>query len=150
MSENVPAEYDFQERRILPLNAVAFLLEGAQKIPGIHEVMQEPFDITNHGGNMCFGTGIASITALTYAIKNSIDEDGLTINEESMNRFRKYGIAMACGATALVNGITETKWGVKHLPVAEWLGGRTPDVLDTLYSTAWAGVASVLLWRKRS
>jgi hypothetical protein len=99
---------------------------------------------------MWVGALIAGGASIAYASKNSIHEGRLTLDSESMNRFRKFGVAMVCGATALTNCITETKWGVKHLPVAEWLGGTTPDVLDTAYSTAWAGlVSSVFFWRKR-
>jgi len=62
-----------------------------------------------------------------------------TVNEKTFNRARKITTAAAVGVTALVNCVTETKWGVSHLPVADLLGGRVADPLDTLYSAGYAG-----------
>lgn len=143
-------KFDFSPSRMLGVAMTQAGLEIGQNIPKIHEVMPEPFDVTNHAGNMWVGAAIAATAAIPYSIKNNVGEDvGMTIDQASMDRFRKFGIATICGATALANTITETKWGVQNLPVADWLNGENPGVLDTLYSTTWAGIASMLFWRKQ-
>ena len=111
------------------------ILEMMQNIPGIHQVMPEPFDITNHAGNMWGGSTIAMVGTALYAARTSEEPKTWVIDDESMSRFRKFGVSAICGAAALINCVTETKWGVSHLPVAGWLHGKTPDPLDTLYST---------------
>lgn len=150
MSENKESIYSPARHRLIPLALTGPTIEAGQLIPGIHEMMPEPFDITNHAGNMAIGTVVAAAAVWQYAGRHSIRDTEKVIDQESMDRFRKYRVAVVCGATALANCITETKYGVQHFPVAEWLGGKTPDVLDTLYSTAWAGLlAHVAFWRKR-
>jgi hypothetical protein len=147
MSEKILTErYQLQTPRILPASVLTSTLELAQKIPGIHEVMREPLDITNHAGNMYVGAAAATVVSLAFAAKGS--EKDISISNESMKQLRRFGIAAACGATAVINCMTETRWGVSHLPVAEWVGGKTPDSLDTLYSTVWAGVTLLAFWKK--
>jgi len=128
----------------------SMILEPMQYIPHIHEWMPEPFDITNHAGNMVGGTAVAIMGSLAYGAKNQVKNDSpeLEIDTEAMQRFRKFGVAAICGVTALANCVTETRWGVQHLPVARWLNGTTPDILDTTYSTLWAGGLSFAFWRK--
>ena len=140
--------YELATPRLTIAGLTGPLLEAAQNIPHIHEVMSEPFDITNHAGNVWGGALVAAGVTIGYAMKNSTNEESLTISEESMSRFRRRGVAMIMGATALANCITETKWGVQHLPVAGWLNGETPDVLDTVYSTVWGGILSLAFWKK--
>ncbi len=141
--------YSISPKHTLTAMLTGPLLEMGQLIPGIHDVMAEPFDITNHAGNMWVGSFVAGCAAITYnAIKEQEDVQG-GIPQEAVSRFRKYGTAAICSTVAAVNCITETKWGVETFPVAEALGGTTPDVLDTAYSTAWAGLVSVGLWRRK-
>lgn len=141
-------DYELATRRLTIAGLTGPLLEAAQNIPHIHEVMPEPFDITNHAGNMWGGALVAAGVTFGYAMKNNTTEESLTISEESMSSFRKRGVAMIMGATALANCVTETKWGLQHFPVGEWLHGTTPDVLDTIYSTVWGGILSLAFWKK--
>jgi hypothetical protein len=140
--------YELSTRRITVAGLIGPLLETAQKIPHIHEVMPEPFDMTNHAGNMFGGFSIALGVTLGYAMRNGNNEEALTIPEESMSRFRRRGAAIIMGATALANCVTETKWGLQHFSVGEWLHGTTPDILDTVYSTVWGGVLSLAFWKR--
>jgi hypothetical protein len=62
MTERARVEYDFSTNRIIPLNIVGMGLEVAQNIPNIHDVMPEPFDITNHAATC--GSVLSSRVAL--------------------------------------------------------------------------------------
>lgn len=146
--------YEFVDKRMsrsvwYPIYAYA----GEKMLPGIHNIMLDrPFDVFNHVSNMTLGAAIASTAAFFYARKMSVHEDqkGIQISEKSMRRFRRYGIPAVCFAAALANSVTETKWGVKVLPTHKLSEGLTsvPDVLDTVYSTVWAGATSWFIWRK--
>ncbi len=142
-------EYELVKSRFTQAAIAGPALEMAQNIPGIHEIMAEPFDLTNHAGNLWGGTIVAGVTAFAYAKRMEAPENSLVINEEDMNLFCKYAVAGVVGATALINCVTETKWGVKNLPFAEWLHGTTPDRLDALYSAVWGGILSMAFWKKR-
>jgi hypothetical protein len=150
MIQESPAgpDYALSARRMLTANVMVPLLETTQTIPGINDVMAEPFDVQNHAGNMGAGVVIATVGTLAFAVKNSTGEQALTIPAESMGRFRRYGVVAVMAAAMLVNGVTETKWGVQHLPVAGWLRGDEPDAWDTAYSTATAGLFSLAFWKK--
>jgi hypothetical protein len=151
MVEKESRSYDFDGGRAAFAIFSGTLLESAQEIQALR--MPEPFDLTNHGGNMWVGAGIAAAVSLGHAVKNDPHGDVLyecpgSVNSEAMGRFRRFSVAAICGATALVNCVTETKWGVQYLPVAEALNGPEPDILDTIYSVAAAGIASFAVWRR--
>jgi hypothetical protein len=130
------------------LGFVGVALEAIQtQVPQIHEILPEALDISDHAGNMWVGAAVAAAATIGYAVKNRVNDD-FAITAESMSRFRKVGVPIVLGATAALNCITETKWGVKHLPVDNWLNAPYADPLDTLYSTVWGGVLSLAFWRK--
>lgn len=146
--EATTQNYEFASSGFLKTAVAGTLLEFGQNIPHIHEVMPEPFDITNHAGNLWVGAAVAYVAIDRYTAKNRLDDKSYAISDESMSTFRKRGVAMIMGATALANCITETQWGVQYLPVNDLLGGTTPDVLDTVYSTVWSGILSLAFWKK--
>ncbi len=145
---NSAREYELSRKRFVLFGIMAPALESLQNIPHIHEVMPEPFDVTNHAGNFWVGGLVAGAVSVAAAAADSSTSQGF-MPEASMGRFRKRTLPVIFGATALLNCITETRWGVKHLPIAEALDGPVPDPLDTLYSTAWAGLAATFMWKKR-
>ena len=129
------------------------VLEGVGQGAGLNGRIPEPLDLFNHTGNLWVGSSLAILsTAGAIAVSNlsteSIKTLDFNIQEEKFSRTRKLAFGLAVGSTALVNCITETKWGVTHLPIANALGGPVPDVIDTAYSTGFASILTWFGWRK--
>jgi hypothetical protein len=144
-------------RLLTTVNTAVISLELMQLSPECH--LPEPFDIVNHAGNMGYGGINACVGTMAYTLykdrQRARDQDNVNVyngnaflTKDEKQTFNRFGVAAICGATALMNCVTETKWGVKHLPVAEMLGGTTADPLDLIYSTVWAGIASLAFWKK--
>jgi hypothetical protein len=145
-------EYQWSMARVAAVGATLPIAEPLlQNTPAIHDAISGPLNPTNYIGNMYVGATIAAGVSLAYATAKGIDRSlkDTAISQASMETFRRRGVAVACGATAVVNCLTETKWGVQHFPLAEWIHGETPDIFDTLASTATAAVASLAFWRKK-
>jgi len=121
---------------------------------GHHYNLPDVINIAEHVGSLWPGGVVATLGSyafLAYNYQQIRKETGVEpkqdrVSAERLSAFRKYGTPAIMAATALVNCITETKWGVEHLPVAGWFNGKTPDVLDTAYSTVWAGICANLFW----
>lgn len=148
--EEFPAEecqYRLRADKVFLMTIAGSFTEMLQNFPHLH--LPEPFDIVNHAGNFWGGTTTAIAMAATYGILYGVNNGtDLKISEQHMATFRKAIIPAILVTTFLLNCITETRWGVDHLPFAHWLGGTTPDVLDSVYSTAYAGVASAVIWEE--
>lgn len=126
-------------------------LEAGQRFAGLGGKIPEPLDVFNHAGNMWIGGFVALATTQGVIAANQRSgrsPDHYSVKENDFRSTRRIIVGASVGVTALVNCITETKWGVSHLPVAEALNGTTPDVLDTAYSTAFAGLLTTLGWRQ--
>ena len=145
-----PQEYELSTLRLLGAGMVGPGLESIQNVPNVHEFTPEPFDITNHAGNMWGGTFIGTAAALAYSIyiAKKYGEDDLILPANSVSRFRRVGVPVVGLATALINTVTETKWGLSTFPIGKALNGPVPDILDTLYSTAWGIAVSCAVWRR--
>lgn len=85
---------------------------------------------------------------MLYAYRNPETRPGdFEVSAADMSKFRKFGVAAVSASVGLINCITETKWGIQHIPVISELAG-TPDPLDAIYGTAAAVLTSLLIWRK--
>ncbi|HSX16839.1 MAG TPA: hypothetical protein VLH86_01930 [Patescibacteria group bacterium] len=155
--EQPPKTYQFQ---VVPAMAASLPLEAldmAEGRPsGVPGVPGEVIDfIADHAGNMSVTTGMAMIGAAAYlGVRNRKPKpesyrELLSVPEDSLRRFRVFGVGAIMGVAALANCVTETRWGIETFPgIAKTLSSPQPDVWDTITSTAWAGIVAGLFWRR--
>ena len=142
-----PPSYQLSFERGLAFTGVCFA-ETLQQFSWAH--LPEPFDIVNNVGNMGPSVPLAMAGCMLYAYHHpEVRPADFQLSAEKMSNFRKFGIAAVCAGVALVNCITETKWGIQHVPVIGELAG-TPDPLDIVYGTAMGAFTSLFVWRKKA
>ncbi len=119
------------------------VLELLADVNHMRNHIPEPFDIFAHAGNLWGGAFLAGV-----AIQAKAKGGSNYLSRQQLHKFRKYWVPGVVAATLAVNAVTETKWGVKTLPVAKWLNGTTPDPLDAIYSAGMGALVATFGWRK--
>lgn len=131
--------YSLTTTRALIFGLIFPVLELFQNESSLH--FKEPFDLINHVGNMGLGamlTYSANLVILKFTSHTKTTDNDPILTERQFENTKFIRLFLSLVIVTLANMSVETKWGIEHLPIANWLHGTTPDPLDLIYSVGYS------------
>lgn len=114
-------------------------LAAIKDIPGVRNIIPEPFDVFDHVGNVSLSVAMGYVGGLIVgkvAASRAKREDLITNNTAIRTRMAFGGLTVG----VVLNGLVETRVGMSILPLI-----NTPDTVDLVYGAAAATVAGAFI-----